>query len=170
MTSTTDWSERTDATEQQPPNSPSRMIAGDDHIAECSDLFREAIQARNVYAAWARKLTNARPNDPKLQSYHQEVTKAGESVELLLVKLNVPLFRIPASEKELDKIVLRDKNRVSDPPAEKNEEEKKPAAVPPPPSSPRSKGRKGKRSVDADGFAVPPKATCSKSALFLHPP
>ncbi|GFV65825.1 hypothetical protein TNCV_4933751 [Trichonephila clavipes] len=40
MTSTTDWSERTDATEQQPPNSPSRMIAGDDHIAECSDLFR----------------------------------------------------------------------------------------------------------------------------------
>ncbi|GFT71877.1 zinc finger protein [Trichonephila clavipes] len=155
MTSTTDWSERTDATEQQPPNSPSRMIAGDDHIAECSDLFREAIQARNVYAAWARKLTNARPNDPKLQSYHQEVTKAGESVELLLVKLNVPLFRIPASEKELDKIVLRVKNRVSDPPAEKNEEEKKPAAAPPPPASPRSKGRKAKRSVDADGFAPP---------------
>ncbi|GFW56914.1 hypothetical protein TNCV_161441 [Trichonephila clavipes] len=154
MTSTTDWSERT-TTEQQPPNSPSRMIAGDDHIAECSDLFREAIQARNVYAAWARKLTNARPNDPKLQSYHQEVTKAGESVELLLVKLNVPLFRIPASEKELDRIVLRVKNRVSDPPAEKNEEEKKPAAVPPPPSSPRSKGRKAKRSVDADGFAPP---------------
>ncbi|GFS70604.1 hypothetical protein TNCV_2546351, partial [Trichonephila clavipes] len=52
--------ERTDDTEQQPPNSPSRMIAGDDHIAECSDLFREAIQARNVYAAWARKLTNAK--------------------------------------------------------------------------------------------------------------
>ncbi|GFW21993.1 zinc finger protein [Trichonephila clavipes] len=155
MTSTTDWSERTDDTEKQPPNSPSRMIAGDDHIAECSDLFREAIQARNVYAAWARKLTNARPNDPKLQSYHQEVTKAGESVELLLVKLNVPLFRIPASEKELDKIILRVKNRVSDPPAEKNEEEKKPAAVPPPPSSPRSKGRKAKRSVDADGFAPP---------------
>ncbi|GFX15988.1 hypothetical protein TNCV_3235681 [Trichonephila clavipes] len=111
--------------------SPSRIIAGDDHIAEFSDLFREAIQARNVYAAWARKLTNARPNDPKLQSYHQEVTKAGESVELI-VKLNVPLFRIPASEKELDKIILRVKNRVSDPPAEKNDEAKKPAAVSPP--------------------------------------
>ncbi|GFT57491.1 hypothetical protein TNCV_971161 [Trichonephila clavipes] len=168
MTSTTDWSERTDTTEQQPPNSPSRMIAGDDHIAECSDLFREAIQARNVYAAWARKLTNARPNDPKLQSYHQEVTKAGESVELLLVKLNVPLFRIPASEKELDKIVLRVKNRVSDPPAEKNEEEKKPAAVPPPPSSPRSKGRKAKRSVDADG--LPPSNLLEKFALLARPP
>ncbi|GFT59705.1 RNA-directed DNA polymerase from mobile element jockey [Trichonephila clavipes] len=146
------------------------MIAGDDHIAECSDLFREAIQARNVYAAWARKLTNARPNDPKLQSYHQEVTKAGESVELLLVKLNVPLFRIPASEKELDKIILRVKNRVSDPPAEKNEEEKKPAAVsPPPPTSPRSKGRKGKRSVDADGFAPPPKQLVRK-VLSTSPP
>ncbi|GFW56110.1 hypothetical protein TNCV_3852781 [Trichonephila clavipes] len=169
MMSSTDWSERTVVTEQQPPNSPSRIIAGDDHIAEFSDLFREAIQARNVYAAWARKLTNARPNDPKLQSYHQEVTKAGESVELLLVKLNVPLFRIPASEKELDRIVLRVKNRVSDPPAEKNEEEKKPAAVPPPPSSPRSKGRKGKRSVDADGFAPPPKQLVRK-VLSTSPP
>ncbi|GFV42608.1 nucleic-acid-binding protein from transposon X-element [Trichonephila clavipes] len=127
MTSSTDWSERTVLPEPPQTTSPSRIIAGDDHIAEFSDLFREAIQARNVYAAWARKLTNARPNDPKLQSYHQEVTKAGESVELLLVKLNVPLFRIPASEKELDKIVLRVKNR----------------------------GRKAKRSVDADGFAPP---------------
>ncbi|GFW56128.1 hypothetical protein TNCV_3852961 [Trichonephila clavipes] len=152
MTSSTDWSERTVVTELQPPNSPSRIIAGDDHIAEFSDLFREAILARNVYAAWARKLTNARPNDPMMQSYHQEVTKAGENVELLLVKLNVPLFRIPASEKELEKIILRVKNRVSDPPAEKKNEEKKPKAVsPPPPASPRSKGRKAKRSVDADG-------------------
>ncbi|GFT87229.1 nucleic-acid-binding protein from transposon X-element [Trichonephila clavipes] len=170
MTSSTNWSERTDVTEQPQPNSPSRIIAGDDHIAEFSDLFREAIQARNVYAAWARKLTNARPNDPKLQSYHQEVTKAGENVELLLVKLNVPPFRIPASEKELDKIVLRVKNRVSDPPAEKNEEEKKPAAVsPPPPASPRSKGRKAKRSVDADGFA-PPSNLFESSLSSLDPP
>ncbi|GFT03805.1 hypothetical protein TNCV_3608311 [Trichonephila clavipes] len=74
----------------------------------------------------------------------------------LLVQLNVPLFRIPASEKELEKIILRVKSRVSDPPAEKKNEEKKPKAVsPPPPASPRSKGRKAKRSVDADGFAPP---------------
>ncbi|GFT88259.1 zinc finger protein [Trichonephila clavipes] len=107
MTSSTDWSERTVLPEPPQTTSPSRIIAGDDHIAEFSDLFREAIQARNVYAAWARKLTNARPNDPKLQSYHQEVTKAGESVELLLVKLNVPLFRIPAS----DEVEYRDLSR-----------------------------------------------------------
>ncbi|GFT67809.1 hypothetical protein TNCV_4517911 [Trichonephila clavipes] len=53
MTSITNWSDRTD--QPDPPQttptslgvSPSRIIAGDDHIAEFSDLFREAIQARN---------------------------------------------------------------------------------------------------------------------------
>ncbi|GFS99529.1 hypothetical protein TNCV_4534921 [Trichonephila clavipes] len=86
MTSNVNWSDRTD--QSAPPQpiptglgaSPSQVIAGDDYIAENSDLFREAIAARNVYAAWARKLTNARPNDPKMQSYHQEVTLAGETV------------------------------------------------------------------------------------------
>ncbi|GFV94251.1 hypothetical protein TNCV_1137061 [Trichonephila clavipes] len=104
--------------------SPSRVTTGDELIAEKSDLFREAIRARNVYAAWARKLTNARPNDPKLQEFHQEVTKAGESVNSLLTQLDVPLFRIPASEKELDKILLRLKNKPVDPPAVKNQEAK----------------------------------------------
>ncbi|GFV89010.1 hypothetical protein TNCV_4912101 [Trichonephila clavipes] len=110
MTSNANWSDRTELF--APPqststglgaSSPSQVNAGDEYIAEHSDLFREAICARNVYAAWARKLTNARPNDPKLQSYHQEVTKAGETVNSLLEKLNVPLFKIPASEKELDR-------------------------------------------------------------------
>ncbi|GFV02267.1 hypothetical protein TNCV_902771 [Trichonephila clavipes] len=71
---------------------------------------------------WARKLAlNARPNDPKLQSYHQEATKAAGS------------------------------GFSSSPP------------------HPRSKGRKGKRSVDADGFA-PPKQLVRKSFFGLHPP
>ncbi|GFU02592.1 zinc finger protein [Trichonephila clavipes] len=52
-------------------------------------------------------MTNARPYDPKLQSYHQEETKAGETVDSLLKQLDVPFFKIPASEKELDKIILR---------------------------------------------------------------
>ncbi|GFU09612.1 hypothetical protein TNCV_2508171 [Trichonephila clavipes] len=73
---------------------------------------------------------------PSCRVITMEVTKAGEIVELLLVKLNVPLFKYPCLRKELDKIVLRVKNRVSDPPAEKNEEEKKPAAAPPPPPHP----------------------------------
>ncbi|GFS90597.1 hypothetical protein TNCV_4097891 [Trichonephila clavipes] len=178
MTSNVNWSDRTD--QSAPPQpistglgaSPSQVIAGDDSIAENSDLFREAILARNVYAAWARKLTNARPNDPKMQNYLQEVTLAGETVNSLLVKLNVPLFRIPASEKELDKIILRLKSRVNDPPVEKNEERKKPAAVSPPP--PRSKGRKAKRSVDFDGFTPPLSSSFVKRAPLpvrpLHPP
>ncbi|GFY31942.1 RNA-directed DNA polymerase from mobile element jockey [Trichonephila clavipes] len=144
MTSIPNWSEMTDSTVQPAANikglgaSPSQTTIGDDHIAENSDVFREAIKARNIYAAWARKLTNAKPSDPDVQTYHMEVKKAGETVETLLVKLNVPLFKIPASEKELDKIVFRVKNRpvVSTPP--KNQEAEKPAAVPPPPSnSPR---------------------------------
>ncbi|GFU78851.1 hypothetical protein TNCV_4024151 [Trichonephila clavipes] len=114
MTSNVNWSDRTDLS--APPqststglgaSSPSQVNAGDEYISEHSDLFREAICARNVYAAWAGKLTNARPNDPKMQSYDQEVTMAGETINSLLLKLNVPLFRIPASEKELDKIILR---------------------------------------------------------------
>ncbi|GFX59463.1 hypothetical protein TNCV_3667281 [Trichonephila clavipes] len=123
ITSNSNWSDRTDST--SPPsnsttvlgaNSPSRVTIGDEYIAEKSDIFREAICARNVYAAWARKMTNARPNDPKLQNYHQEVTKAGETVNSFLKQLDVPLFKIPASEKELDKILLRLKNKVNDPP------------------------------------------------------
>ncbi|GFU18574.1 hypothetical protein TNCV_1805721 [Trichonephila clavipes] len=132
MTSITNWSDRTDSTIHPSTTttglgaSPSRVATGDDYIAEKSDLFREAIRARNVYAAWARKMTNARPNDPKLQEYHQQVTKAGESVNSLLQQLDVPLFKIPASEKELDKILLRLKNKPVDPPAEKNQEAKTP--------------------------------------------
>ncbi|GFT84032.1 hypothetical protein TNCV_1149301 [Trichonephila clavipes] len=131
MTSNANWSNRTDSSEPPPTSttglgaiSPSEVTTGDKYIAEKSDLFREAICARNVYAAWARKMTNARPNDPKLQSYHQEVTKAGETVDSLLKQLDVPLFKIPASEKELDKIILRLKNKVNDPPAAKIQEEK----------------------------------------------
>ncbi|GFV18555.1 hypothetical protein TNCV_2871881 [Trichonephila clavipes] len=86
MTSITNWSERTDSTVTLTTTtglgaSPSQVTTGDELIAEKSDLFREAIRARNVYAAWARKLTNAKPNDPKLQEYHQEVTKAEPEVE-----------------------------------------------------------------------------------------
>ncbi|GFY46332.1 hypothetical protein TNIN_352401 [Trichonephila inaurata madagascariensis] len=122
MTSNENWSERT---ENQPPppttttglgtNSPSRITFGDDFIAENSDIFREIIRARNVFAAWARMLTNARPNDPDLQNYHVEVGKSGEIVSNLLTKLNVLLIKISATEKELDLIVFRARNKVVDP-------------------------------------------------------
>ncbi|GFS88790.1 hypothetical protein TNCV_4816811 [Trichonephila clavipes] len=82
MTSTPNWSDMTDSTDKSAAittglgASPSQTVIGEDHIAENSDIFREAIQARNIYAAWARKLTNAKPSDPDVQLYNQEVKKA----------------------------------------------------------------------------------------------
>ncbi|GFR20163.1 hypothetical protein TNCT_87711 [Trichonephila clavata] len=37
-------------------------------MVENFDLFRETIKARNVYAAWARKLTQAKPQDPTFRA------------------------------------------------------------------------------------------------------
>ncbi|GFW79744.1 hypothetical protein TNCV_2589641 [Trichonephila clavipes] len=138
MTSNANWSDRTDSSEPPPTNttglgaSPSQTKIGDEHIAEFSDVFREAINARNIYAAWARK--------------------------------------IPATEKELNKIVFRVKNKAVEPLPPKNQEAKKPAVVPPPlPSTSPRKGRKAaKRSVDADGLA-PPSSLLGKLALPFVP-
>ncbi|GFR29786.1 hypothetical protein TNCT_659361 [Trichonephila clavata] len=102
------WSDRTNATSPLVTglgancDSPSRKSFGDDFIVENSDVFREAIKARNVYTTWARKLTQAKPADPDLQNFHLQVGKSGEIVNNLLIKLQVPLFKIPASEKELE--------------------------------------------------------------------
>ncbi|GFT88423.1 hypothetical protein TNCV_1294451 [Trichonephila clavipes] len=138
MTSTASWSDRTmpssdvgTATAGAGAISPSRLSFDDSFIVEHSDLFRETIIARNVYAAWARKLTTAKPNDPDLQNIHMEVAKSGEIVSSHLAKLDVPLFKIPASEKKLDRIILREKNKTIVSP--KKQEEKRPAAAPPPP-------------------------------------
>ncbi|GFX78897.1 hypothetical protein TNCV_3911861 [Trichonephila clavipes] len=178
MTSIANWSDKTDSS--SPPSnsstglgasSPSRVTTGDDYIAEKSDIFREAISARNVYAAWARKMTNARPNDPKLQEYHLEVTKAGETVNSLLKQLDVPLFKIPASEKELDKILLRLKSKANDPRSEDPRREKGSGSSSTP-ASPRKVKKAAKRSVDSDGFA-PRSSLLGKLALPvrpLHPP
>ncbi|GFR21514.1 hypothetical protein TNCT_279711 [Trichonephila clavata] len=133
------WSDRTIATTPSVTGlgaceSPSRKSFGDEFIVENSDVFREAIKARNVYAAWARKLTQAKPDDPDLQNFHLQVGKSGEIVNNLLIKLQVPLFKIPASEKELDRIILRAKTQVVEPAAAAKNQEEKP--LPAAPSSP----------------------------------
>ncbi|GFU30562.1 hypothetical protein TNCV_3278091 [Trichonephila clavipes] len=118
-TSADSWSERTmQSTEPETLTagvgafSPSRLCFDDAFVVENSDLFRETIIARNVYAAWARKLTTAKPNDPDLQTIHMEVSKSGEIASTHLAKLDVPLFKISASE-ELDRIILRENTRMS---------------------------------------------------------
>ncbi|GFX63097.1 hypothetical protein TNCV_1859291 [Trichonephila clavipes] len=70
-------------------------------------------------------------------------------------------------EKELDRIVFRVKNKPVVPTPSKNQEAAKPAAVPSSSNSPR-KGRKGKRSVDSDGFVQKksiPVASCLAKPL-----
>ncbi|GFQ70669.1 retrovirus-related Pol polyprotein from transposon opus, partial [Trichonephila clavata] len=145
-------------------DSPSRKSFGDDYIVEHSDVFREAIKARNVYAAWARKLTQAKPSDPDLQNFHLQVGKPGEIANNLLIKLQVPLFKIPANEKELDKIILRAKTQVVEPAAaaKNHEENSLPAAPSSPPPFPRSaKKKREKRRADEQGF-IPPRQLVRK--------
>ncbi|GFT52555.1 hypothetical protein TNCV_4266971 [Trichonephila clavipes] len=124
MTSNANWSDKTDIS--APPStsstglgaSPSQANVGDDYIAEFSDVFREAFNARNIYAAWARKLTNAKPSDPDVQTYHQEVKKAGETVEALLIKLNVPSSRSLLRERSSTRLFLSEKQVCGTSPAE----------------------------------------------------
>ncbi|GFQ71493.1 RNA-directed DNA polymerase from mobile element jockey [Trichonephila clavata] len=170
------WSDRTDATTPSVTGlgaceSPSRKSFGDEFIVVNSDVFREAIKARNVYAAWARKLTQAKPDDPDLQNFHLQVGKSGEIVNNLLIKLQVPLFKLPASEKELDRIILRAKTQVVEPAAKKREEKPLPAAPSSPPPSPRSvKKKREKRRADEQGFIPPPPPACAKKAHHFCSP
>ncbi|GFT48037.1 hypothetical protein TNCV_4277181 [Trichonephila clavipes] len=167
MTSIESWSERTEQSSPTQTNtaglgaiSPSRICFGDEFIVENSDLFRETIVARNVYAAWARKLTTAKPDDPDLQNIHLEVGKSGEIVSNLLAKLNIPLFKIPASEKELDCIIFRLKSKKIEPSPVKNQEVKKPAAVSPPSPAPRTEKR---REASIPMASLPPKQLVRKA-------
>ncbi|GFX42644.1 hypothetical protein TNCV_2689441 [Trichonephila clavipes] len=160
-TSADSWSDRTRASSDSGTatagvgaTSPSRLCFDDAFVVENSDLFRETIITRNVYAAWARKLTTAKPNDPDLQKIHVEVRKSGEIVSTHLAKLDVPLFKIPASEKELDRIILREKNRTVASP--KKQEEKKPAAAPPPPLPLPARVEKARREPSTPTASLPP--------------
>ncbi|GFV75926.1 hypothetical protein TNCV_1455231 [Trichonephila clavipes] len=112
-TSADSWSDRTmpssdlgTATAGAGATSPSRLCFDDAFIVENSDLFfpRETIIARNVYAAWARKLTTAKPNDPDLQKIHVEVSKSGEIVSTHLAKLDStpPSSPTPSSAPDID--------------------------------------------------------------------
>ncbi|GFY23235.1 hypothetical protein TNCV_3764731 [Trichonephila clavipes] len=165
-TSSDSWSERTMQTTEPGTVtagvgafSPSRLYFDDAFIVENSDLFRETIIARNVYSAWARKLTTAKPNDPDLQQIHMEVSKSGEIVSTHLATLDVQLFKIPASE-ELDRIILREKNKnVASP---KKREEKKPAVVPPPPLPLPARAERQRRELSTPTASLP-QATSQKS-------
>ncbi|GFY58156.1 hypothetical protein TNIN_255661 [Trichonephila inaurata madagascariensis] len=150
MTSNSNWSDRTDiqnehstTTEGLGASSPSRLTFGDDFIVENSDVFRETIRARNIYAAWARKLTTARPNDPDLQNYHEEIRKSGEIVSAFLTQLECALFKTPATKKGVGLDCATKRSKVVDPSPQQRSEKGQRFFPPYLPAS-----RKAKRSVD----------------------
>ncbi|GFV43329.1 hypothetical protein TNCV_2632461 [Trichonephila clavipes] len=97
--------------------------------------------------SWVQKASD-KPTTPSSSPEAKKVGKSGEIVSNLLTKLNIPLFKIPASEKELNRIIFRSKNKKIELSPVKIQEAKAPAAfTPPPQASLRSKGRKAKRRV-----------------------
>ncbi|GFT79619.1 hypothetical protein NPIL_142711 [Nephila pilipes] len=126
-------------------------------------MTRRAIQGRNAYAAWARKLGTTKKDDPEFLRVHEELRKSGENLDKVLTQMgDIPLFKLPASEKELDQLVENYKNLA------KNQEEAVPKVVATPlrqdrPESASQGKRPTKRTRDSEGFISPPKHLTRKT-------
>ncbi|GFT74155.1 hypothetical protein NPIL_310171 [Nephila pilipes] len=65
-------------------------------------------EVRNAFAAWARKLGLTKKNDPEFLRVHDELRRAGENLDKILAQMgDIPLFKLPASENELDMIIQK---------------------------------------------------------------
>ncbi|GFT95556.1 hypothetical protein NPIL_234251 [Nephila pilipes] len=179
MDALTNWSDRTDeAMEQSIENtkpttnsdqgaalsaSPSSKIYSEEFFAVNFSMTRRAIKGRNAYAAWARKLGTTKKDDPEFLRIHEELRKSGENLDKVLSQMgNIPLFKLPASEKEFDQLVENHKNPT------KNQEEAVPKVVSTPlrqdrpESAPQGK-KSTKRTRDSEGFISPPKHLTRKA-------
>nr|GFS85642.1 hypothetical protein NPIL_45081 [Nephila pilipes] len=101
MDAQANWSDRTDeAMEQsiektQPniysdqgaalPASPLSKIYSEEFFAVNFTMTRRAIQGRNAYAAWARKLGTTKKDDPEFLRVHEELRKSGENLDKVLL-------------------------------------------------------------------------------------
>ncbi|GFT99882.1 hypothetical protein NPIL_663891 [Nephila pilipes] len=173
MDALTNWSDRTDEVMEQSientqsntnsdqgaalPASPSSKIYSEEFFAVNFTMTRRAIQGRNAYAAWARKLGTTKKDDPEFLRVHEELRKSGENLDKVLTQMgDIPLFKLPASEKELDQLVENHKNLA------KNQGEAVPKVVATPlrqdrpESAPQGK-KSTKRTRDSEGFISPPK-------------
>ncbi|GFW99313.1 nucleic-acid-binding protein from transposon X-element [Trichonephila clavipes] len=117
--------------------SPSRLCFDDAFIVEHSDLFRETIIARNVYAAWARKLTIAKPNDPELQNIHMEVANGKWHVNY---GVPVPKWDVPPHQNYRVEKARREPSTptASLPPKQLVRKVRSPRSSPPPSPTPSS--------------------------------
>ncbi|GFS44880.1 hypothetical protein NPIL_468161 [Nephila pilipes] len=122
MDAQTNWSDRTDDAMEQsiyvekPTDnldqgaalqaSPSSKIYSEEFFAVNFTMRRMAIQGRNAYAAWARKLGTTKKDDPEFLRVHEELRKSGENLDKVLTQMgDIPLFKLPASVKELYQLV-----------------------------------------------------------------
>ncbi|GFS69572.1 hypothetical protein NPIL_680941 [Nephila pilipes] len=126
-------------------------------------MTRRAIQGRNAYAAWARKLGTTKKDDPEFLRVHEELRKSGENLDKVLSQMgDIPLFKLPASEKELDQLVENYKNPA------KHQEEAVPKVIVTPlrqdrPESASQAKKPTKRVRDSVGFISPPKHLTRKA-------
>ncbi|GFS31762.1 hypothetical protein NPIL_192741 [Nephila pilipes] len=179
MDAQANWSDRTDevmeqSIEQNLPNnnsdqgaalpaSPSSKIYSEEFFAVNFMMTRRAIQGRNAYAAWARKLGTTKKDDPEFLRVHEELRKSGENLDKVLTQMgDIPLFKLPASEKELDQLVENFNN-----PAKRQEETVPKVSIAPlrqdrPESASQAK-KSTKRVRDSEGFISPPKHLTRKA-------
>ncbi|GFT75687.1 hypothetical protein NPIL_204141 [Nephila pilipes] len=182
MDAQNNWSDRTEfAMEQNEINttdnidqgaaitaSPASRVFDEDFFKQNFSTTRRAIQGRNAYAAWARKLGLTKKDDPEFLRIHEELRRAGENLDKVLANLgDIPLFKLPASEKELDAMIQKPNAT-----APSQVKVAQPIAVSPPSqdrSDSASQGKKSnKRTRDSEGFISPPKHLTRKAPKAIN--
>ncbi|GFT49959.1 hypothetical protein NPIL_442041 [Nephila pilipes] len=153
------WSDRIDLAMEQNDNidntnidqgaaitaSPASRVFNEEYFAKNFTIPRRAIKGRNAYATWARKLGLTKKDDPEFLRIQDELCKAGEDLDKVLAQIgDIPLFKLPASEKELDMIIQKFTN-----PTPSQEHANVPVAAPSPsqdrPDSAPQGGKAGKK-------------------------
>ncbi|GFU06088.1 hypothetical protein NPIL_111831 [Nephila pilipes] len=153
MDALTNWSDRTDKAIEQSienakpttnsdqgaalPASPSSKIYSEEFFAVNFSITRRAIQGRNAYAAWARKLGSTKKDDPEFLRVHEE----NQELDQLVENYNNPT---KSQEEAVPKVVST------------------PLRQDRPESAPQGK-KSTKRTRDSEGFISPPKHLTRKA-------
>ncbi|GFU26989.1 hypothetical protein NPIL_115681 [Nephila pilipes] len=88
--------------------SPASRSYSEKYFAGNFVIIKRVIQRRNGCAAWARKLGITKKDIPEILRIHEELRRSGENLDRILAEMgDIPLFKLPASEKELDKMVQK---------------------------------------------------------------
>ncbi|GFT07267.1 hypothetical protein NPIL_179171 [Nephila pilipes] len=101
MDAQNNWSDRTDLAKEQNDNidntnieqgvaitaSPASRVFNEEYFAKNFIITRQALQGQNACAAWARKLGLTKKDDPEFLRIHDELRKAGENLDKVLVQM-----------------------------------------------------------------------------------